>query len=128
MPRRLLLPLLVLAVSLAGCGTEKSTGSGTGGGPPGEPSSASAGKVVRVKMKDILFVPDKITARVGQTVRWTNTDSITHTVTAKKGADFDSGAVSSGKTFEVKLTKAGTINYVCTIHPNQTGTITVDPK
>lgn len=76
-------------------------------------------------MKDILFVPDKLTARVLQTVRWTNRDDVAHTVKAKSGADFESKVISKGKTFDAKLTKAGTIDYVCTIHPSQTGTITV---
>ena len=62
---------------------------------------------------------------MGQTVRWTNSDDVAHTVKASSGADFESKAISKGKTYEAKLTKAGTIDYVCTIHPSQTGTITV---
>ena len=48
-----------------------------------------------------------------------------HTVKAETGADFESKAISKGKTFDAKLTKAGTIDYVCTIHPSQNGPITV---
>ena len=71
-------------------------------------------------MKDILFVPEKVTARVGQTVRWTNEDDVEHTVKASKGADFESKTLSKGETYAAKLTKTGTIDYVCTIHPSQT--------
>jgi plastocyanin len=126
-PRRLLPAALALAlVLLAGCGTEKSAGPKDAGGSVNDPATASGGKTVKVAMRDILFVPDKVTARVGQTVRWTNEDDIDHTVKAQKGADFASkGPLSKGDSYSVKLTEAGTIGYVCTIHPSQRGTITV---
>jgi plastocyanin len=76
-------------------------------------------------MKDIQFKPENVTVKVGQTVTWTNDDPVAHTVTAKSGADFDSGTVSPGGRFAFAAKKAGKISYVCTIHPNQKGTITV---
>lgn len=109
----------------AGCGEKESPGSGTAGGTATDPASASGGDTVKVAMKDILFVPEKVTARVGQTVRWNNEDDIAHTVKAEKGADFESKSLSKGDTYDAKLTKTGTIDYVCTIHPSQRGTITV---
>ena len=120
MPSRATGALLAL-VLLAGCGEQESTDSGTAT----EPASVPDGKTVEVDMKDILFVPEKVTARVGQTVRWTNSDDVRHTVKAESGADFESKAISKGETYQAKVTKAGTIDYVCTIHPSQTGTITV---
>jgi len=129
MPARLALALLLPALIAAGCGGQKeSPGSGTAGGSVKEPASATGGRVVRVAMRDILFVPDKITARVGQTVRWRNQDDVKHTVVAKKGADFASKPLSKGDAYEVKMTKTGRIGYVCTIHPSQRGTITVVRK
>ena len=118
MPSRLLIALLLLVLA-AGCGEKEESGSGAATEP------ASSADTVQVDMKDILFVPEKVSARVGQTVRWTNSDDVPHTVKAESGADFESKAISKGKTFDAKLTKAGTIDYVCTIHPSQTGTITV---
>jgi plastocyanin len=116
---RSLAAVLLLVVLAAGCGEKKSEGSGTAGG------TDAGGKVVPVAMKDILFVPEKVTARVGQSVRWTNEDDVQHTVKASKGADFESKTLSKGDTYVAKLTKTGTIDYVCTIHPSQRGTITV---
>jgi plastocyanin len=126
MRARRLLPALLCLALLAGCGTEKSAGPKDAGGNVGGPATATGGKTVRVTMRDILFVPDRITARVGQTVRWTNEDDVAHTVKAETGAKFASkGPLSKGDSYSVKLTKAGTIGYVCTIHPSQHGTITV---
>ena len=124
MRSRSLIALLALVLA-AGCGTEKSTGTKDAGGSATGPATASGGRILTVKMKDILFVPDRITARVGQTVRWTNDDDVAHTVKATKGADFGSKSISKGETYEAKVSKAGTIDYVCTIHPSQRGTITV---
>ena len=46
-------------------------------------------------------------------------------MTAREGADFDSGTINAGKPFSFTPRKVSTIDYVCTIHPGQTGTITV---
>ena len=91
--------LLLLLVLAAGCGEEKeSPGSGSAGGTATDAASASGGDTVKVAMKDILFVPEKITARVGQTVRWTNEDDVAHDVKAKEGADFESDTLKKGDT------------------------------
>lgn len=132
MTRKLTTLLTCLALgtgaALAGCGgddaaTDTST---TGGQTETTAPSASSGDVVAISMKDVLFKPEAATVKVGQTVKWTNDDPIDHTVTAKSGADFDSGNVKAGGTFEFKPDKAGTIEYVCTIHPSQKGTLTVE--
>jgi len=138
MTRLLTLLALLLtagALTVAGCGgddnkgdsggagttTAEQGGTDTGGGSGG----SQAGGSVKVDMKNIQFVPKQITAKVGQKIEWTNGDSVAHTVTAKSGADFDSGTLDPGADFSFTPTKAGKINYVCEIHPNQTGTITV---
>jgi plastocyanin len=135
MRRRFAIPTLCLALTagfpLAGCGGDDNNDSGgdststpaattTGGGGGG-----GGGGTVDVSIKDIKFAPHDVTVKVGQTVHWTNDDPVPHTVTATSGAKFDSGTVNGGGTFDFKATKAGTIKYVCTIHPGQDGTITV---
>jgi len=136
MPRRTPSLLACLAIAagglIAGCGSDDDEGAGTSSPPPASapeatgPDTGSTGGEVKVTMKDIEYVPKAITAKVGQKIVWENTDGeIPHTVTATDGADFDSGNMTSGETFEYTPTKAGKIDYVCTIHANQKGSVTV---
>ena len=68
-------------------------------------------------------MPMEATAKVGDTVTWTNTDAIAHTVTkdAGPGPDFDSGTIAAGKSYEETFEEAGTIEYLCTIHAEPDG-------
>ena len=128
-----LMSCLALGLVTAGCGSddEKDGGSAkTTEQPAGKPASPGGGAkaAVAAGMKNTQFVPMEITVKRGGTIKWTNDDSFPHTVTKQSGASpqFDSGTVNGGGTFKQKFDKAGTIDYVCTIHPNQTGTITVE--
>jgi plastocyanin len=110
----------VAALAIAGCGGSDSKSSSST-----KPAAAGGGGEVKVSMKNIKYIPMAITVKAGQKITWKNDDPVAHTVTARSGADFDSGTVNSGGTFSFTPKKAGTIDYVCTIHPGQTGTITV---
>lgn len=79
-----------------------------------------------ISMKDLAFDPAKVSVHEGDTITWTNNDTVDHTATAESGADFDSGTLSPGETFAWKATP-GKIAYHCTIHPEMTGTIDVKP-
>jgi len=118
-------PVLAMAcLSLAllgGCG-----GDGASDEPAGDTGSGTTSE--EVGMKDIQYVPMEVTVKKGGTVTWTNSDTVTHTVTKEggPGPQFDSGNMAVDETFEQTFDVAGTIDYVCTIHPNQTGTVTVE--
>lgn len=77
-----------------------------------------------VSIRDFAFSPRTIEIRVGDTVRWTNRDSVAHTATARNGS-FDTGLLSDGESGSVRFTTAGTYRYVCTPHPDMTGTVVV---
>ena len=147
MARRSLIVLLVAAGALApaGCGDDEggtptnqpaAQGTGTAAGNAvtqpsgkgttqgGEPSTSAQ---VDVSMKDIAYVPPTVTARRGETIVWTNDDSVAHTVTQKVegGPGPDSPTIAPGGTFKYTPTQKGSIGYFCRIHPNQEGTIVV---
>jgi plastocyanin len=100
-----------------------SAGASTSGGStaaPAYPSVAAA-----VAMKNIQFAPKDLAAKAGQTITWTNQDSVDHNVTAVGGAPFKSANFGKGGTYRYRLTAPGKISYVCTLHPGMAGTVTV---
>ena len=125
--RRILVALcavLALALGLAACGG--SSGGGSTSASTSAPSSSGAsGGGVTIKMQNIQFSPKDTTVKVGDKVTWTNDDNTDHNVTAESGADFKSKDFGNGATFSFTADKAGTIKYVCTIHPGMTGTLNV---
>jgi plastocyanin len=92
--------------------------------PPGSPVRSG---VVQIAYRNITIQPDAIRVRVGSTLRWTNFDSIEHTVTSRSGPQtFASGKLSAGASFQIRVQRPGTIHYLCTIHPvSMNGTIEV---
>ena len=72
-----------------------------------------------------MFSPMSITVAPGATIKVTNKDAATHTLTAT-GGQFDSGNIAQNqtKTFTAP-TKAGAYHYICNIHQFMVGTITV---
>jgi plastocyanin len=77
-------------------------------------------------MKGMAFVPATLEVAVGDTVVWVNDDLVPHTATAASGETvFDSGMVPPNGSWKYVTTKAGTIPYVCTLHPTMKGTLIV---
>lgn len=116
------------ALGVAGCGGSNDNSSAARTSAPTETtaSGSAAGGGVSIEAIDITFKPQTATAKVGEKVTWTNKDQIAHTVTSRTGPEkFDSGTLSGGDTFSFTPKKAGTYQYVCLIHPSQTGTLTV---
>lgn len=62
---------------------------------------------------------------VGDTVQITNSDSVGHTWTSTDGA-FHSGVIGSGETFTYTFEEAGDYPFFCQIHPEMSGSITID--
>ncbi len=120
---RTLTLIAVLSVTglVSGCGGDDSSpepSSGAGGG---------GGNVVEVGMEGSQYMPQSVDVPVGATVKWTNTDTPAHTVdyVDGPGEKFSSGTMNPGDEFEQKFTAAGTVNYICEIHPFQKGVLNV---
>jgi amicyanin len=115
MKRNCAVTLALIALALGGCGTSSSAG-----------RSAGPAGTIHVVMKNIAFNPATIHAKVGQTVTWTNRDDAPHNVTYRSGPKFTSSPTfTSGGSWTLKLTRPGTIRYICTIHPGMKGSIIV---
>jgi plastocyanin len=128
MRRSIALLLAAVALVAAGCGSNNSGSTSTGSSAPASTGGSESGGArggVTVDMKNIQFDPKSITVKKGQTIKWVNLDTVDHDVVANSGASFKSDQFGKGGTFEFTPKKAGKIDYVCTLHPGMTGTITV---
>ena len=135
MTKLIALILASLALGLAACGGDDDSGGDSGGGGSSSGQSngggASAGGGTSVGMKDIQFDPKDLTVKAGETITFTNDESVPHDVHKESGpgGDFASGpegGMQQGDTFKLKLEKPGTYEYVCRVHaPGMAGTITV---
>jgi plastocyanin len=87
-----------------------------------------AGSVVAadsaVAIAGFSFSPATVTIQVGDSVTWTNQDSTAHTATGSGG--FDTGSLGNGESAAVTFDTAGTFAYVCSIHPQMSGTVVVE--
>ena len=113
-PRRLTLAALtgLIALTLGACGT----------GDASESTAPSETEGPSVVIENLVFEPETLTVEAGDTVTWTwNDGAVTHDVS---GDDFQSEVISKG-TFQHRFDESGTYDYVCTLHPNMTGTIEV---
>jgi uncharacterized repeat protein (TIGR01451 family) len=70
------------------------------------------------------FSPPTLTVKVGDTVRWTNTGSLVHTISADDGS-FESGLLNSGDSWSRAFSAPGTYTYHCTPHPWMKATLVV---
>ena len=135
MKKLLALLVVCLALTVAACGGDDEDDGGGGGGTaaPAEQTDTAAPREdspasVKVDIPDIKFEPKDIAVEAGTTITWTNTDDLPHTVTKTggPGAQFDSGNIDPGGEYEQTVEAKGKIDYVCTIHPGQEGSITVE--
>ncbi len=65
------------------------------------------------------------TITAGQTVKWTNNDSVNHTATADDNA-WGTGTMKSGESFVRRFDTPGIYTYHCGYHEEMTGTVVVE--
>jgi plastocyanin len=124
----LLLAGVALGLVVAGCGGDDDD---DGGGvqnneqPAESANGGGGGGGTQVVMEGIKFNPASVTISAGDTVTWTNEDSVGHDVTGDRFKSGDPGGMQNGDTFEHTFDKAGTFDYVCTVHPGMEGAVKV---
>lgn len=135
MPRISIVPSVLVALVLAGCG-----GGDTDLVQPGTRPPHSISIVSRAETRGTLaFDPNPLTVPVNLLVRWYNDDNAAaggqyggsngtiHAILADDIVSFSSGNITPRGTFEHTFATAGTYAYHCSIHPTMRGTITVTP-
>lgn len=86
------------------------------------PASA---ETIKVTIDKVAYAPVNISARVGDTIEWSNVDLVAHTSTARDKS-FDLMIFPNRKQL-LTVKKAGEFDYYCKFHPNMTGHISVKP-
>lgn len=115
---------LALATTLAACGSSGSGGSSNAAVNPGTSPNVAAGPTVTIQ--DFKFSPATLNVKVGTTVTFVQEDSIPHTATGSGDSSFiKSPTLTKGQTYTVTFTKAGTYDYICSIHPYMRGSVVV---
>jgi plastocyanin len=79
---------------------------------------------VAVTVKDFAFDPATITAKVGDTVTFTNSGGAPHTATLDAGG-CTTPTIQPGTSHGLTFSVAGSFPFHCMIHPAMKGTITV---
>ena len=91
-------------------------------------SDAGAAEV-QVDQRDLHFVPNAVTIKAGDSVRFTDTDRIAHNITIVNadGTSEDKGLSEYNQQLVVKFTNPGVYHARCRIHPQMQMTIMVRP-
>jgi plastocyanin len=127
------LATVAAALLVAGCGSSSSSSTGSTSSSSNQPASqtqsgGSTGKATgatTVTIKNFAFTPATVHVGVGTKITFVNDDSVDHDVTATSGASFKSSLFGKGGHYVVTADKAGTIDYVCTVHPYMKAQIVV---
>lgn len=123
------LGIVILAVASCGGSSSTTTTTASGGGTAttvsggGTVTTAATGGA-KVSISGFAFNPATITIKAGESVTWTNADSVDHRPVADNG-EFTGPTMANGQSYSFTFTKAGTYKYHCTIHPSMTGTVVV---
>ncbi|MEU3919752.1 cupredoxin domain-containing protein [Streptomyces sp. NPDC029004] len=117
-------------LALAGC-SSNGDGNGNETTAPATTSASSAPSTsnvgaAHISIKNFTFIPATLQVRPGTKVIVENDDSVTHTLTATGDQAFNTGSIDPGETATfVAPSASGSYPYICTIHPNMKGTLTV---
>jgi plastocyanin len=88
------------------------------------PLARAADAPPKVHIENFQFRPQTLEVPVGATVVWVNDDEEVHALYALDDS-FRSPGIEGDATFEHTFTKAGTVEYRCSLHPQMKGTIVV---
>jgi plastocyanin len=92
-------------------------------------SGPAQAETINVAIDKVAYAPVKISARVGDTIVWTNNDILAHTATSRDKAPGKAWdlMIMPKKSQSLTLKNAGEFDYYCRFHPNMIGHISVTP-
>lgn len=79
----------------------------------------------QIGIDNFRFTPPVLTVKSGTTVTWINSDDVPHLIVNVQGAFKASTVLDTDQRFSAKLTRPGTYDYFCSLHPTMQGKIVV---
>ncbi|MGO4615967.1 cupredoxin family copper-binding protein [Nocardia sp. 2YAB30] len=122
------------ALVLSGCGGgDSGSATTTTKRPPraatttSQRTGAQKAAAATIAVDDMKFSPAEVTVKVGDTVTWKFVDKVPHTVQGigDKAMGINSPIVDKGE-WSYTFTSPGTFRYLCSLHPEMRGTVTVE--
>jgi plastocyanin len=123
------------AAPSASASTAASQPAASASAPASAPAASGGGTTLEIEAEGVAFKESTLTAPAGQAFKidFKNKDAGTpHNVAIHQdsptGAEIFKGDIFPGvaeKTYDVPALQAGTYGFVCSVHPNMTGTLTV---
>lgn len=119
----------VLALGIGGCGDDEEEPASSP--EPAQQTESGADnsdtadvQAQDVQMLDFEFAPPTITIAAGGEVTWVNEGQAPHDATADDDS-FATELLDPGESESVTFDEPGSYSYICSIHPQMTGTIEV---
>lgn len=110
--------VLVLLVAIVIFGGYLNSGPAPGGGNGGQGKS--------VDITNFAFSPSELKVKKGDTVTWTNKDSVPHSIVSDSGSELNSPNLSKEQTYSHTFNQTGIFGYHCSIHSSMAGKIVVE--
>jgi len=79
----------------------------------------------KVSQQSQAFSVSSLSLKVGDTVDFSNEDTVAHNIYSLSGEPFDLGMMKPAQSKSYTFKKAGTYEVECAIHPNMKMTVTV---
>lgn len=119
--------VVAMALVLAGCGggSESATSAGDATAPTAGADTQAAAQSGAVTIDNLKFAPADLEVAAGSEVTWTNDDEAPHTISFSDEALKDSAELKTGDAFSASFDQPGEYAYICGIHPDMKGTVTV---
>ena len=89
-------------------------------------TETSSPQTYNIVIENFAFSPSELRIKKGDSIVWTNQDSVRHTVTSDSGNELGSGLLSQGQTYSHTFNTRGTFAYHCAPHPNMKAKIIVE--
>ena len=86
-------------------------------------NSNTSPKTYDITIEGFAFTPSDLNIKKGDTVTWTNQDSVSH---QPKETSFESSVLQKGQSFSFTFNSTGSFSYYCNIHPTMKGRIVVE--